>query len=174
MKWESDKDWFHVWLSRPENRHTQCSFKTWAVHTNLNFRQYRLLCTFLYSPWLQRLQYIATKHLIASLTVLLQKTQFHTFSAYPSTLITTAFTAICYRPFSPWNESTTRPIAYFQFRHFLTHTPMCTRWTNKMHSFLQIIFIFPCFALHVSDVLSVHHQEHHLVNCITHLVHSWL
>ena len=63
--------------------------------------------------------------------------------------------------------------------HILTHTPIlrlvrssliifyvvCTvhhiamcRWTNKMHNFLQIIFIFPCFALHVSDVLSVHHQ----------------
>ncbi len=31
---------------------------------------------------------------------------------------------------------------------------------------------FPYFAQHVSDVLSVHHQEHNLVNCITHLVHS--
>ena len=46
------------------------------------------------------------------------------------------------------------------------------RWTNKMHNFLQIIFIFPCFALHISDALSVHHREQHLVNCITHLVHS--
>ena len=46
------------------------------------------------------------------------------------------------------------------------------RLTKKMHNFLQIILIFRCFALHVSGVLSVHHQEHHLVNSITHLIHS--
>ena len=50
---------------------------------------------------------------------------------------------------------------------------MCKR-TNKMHKFLQIICIFPMFlfAVHVSDELHVHHQEHCLVNCITQLVHS--
>ena len=29
-----------------------------------------------------------------------------------------------------------------------TKYPTC-RWTNKVHNFLQTIFIFPCFAVHV-------------------------
>ena len=58
-------------------------------------------------------------------------------------------------------------------RNILYYT-MCRR-TNKMHKFWQIIFIFPMFllAVHVSDELPVHHQEHCLLNCITHLVHLY-
>ena len=52
------------------------------------------------------------------------------------------------------------------------HIAMC-RWTNKMHRLLQIIFIsLLLLALHVSDEIHVHHQEHCLVNCITQ--YSWL
>ena len=64
-----------------------------------------------------------------------------------------------------WNEGF--PNVVYAVHHIAMY-----RQTNKMHKLLQMIFIFHCLTLHVSDILPVHHQEHHLVNCITHLVHS--
>ena len=60
----------------------------------------------------------------------------------------------------------------FYTRSFIERHRNLRRWTKKMYNSLQIIFIFPYFVLHVSDVLSVHHQEHHLVNCIMHFLLS--
>ena len=43
----------------------------------------------------------------------------------------------------------------------------CNVWMNQQDAqLLTNNLYFSYFALHVSDVLSVHHQEHHLVNCI--------